>query len=397
MTTRSRTAQVEVETREAPRLRFCKSCVLPDTRPNLEFDADGVCQACRMHARRASVDWSARELAFRKLAEDVKRHTSSYDCVIPVSGGKDSTWQVVKCLEYGLKPLAVTWKPPVRTVIGQRNLDNLVALGVDHIDWQVSPVVEARFMLKAFERFGSTAIPMHLAIFSIPLRVAVDFKIPLIVWGENSAVEYSGEDAAGEGQRLDRAWLSKYGVTHGTAAADWVDAELTSKDLVAYFGPDADALEAAQGTRAVFLGHYFAWDPERSYAEAREHGFQSNASGSRTGYYDHTDIDDDFISIHHWMKWYKFGFTRLFDNLALEIRNGRMTRDRAIEIIRLTGDETPIEDIAKFCEFTGISTARFFAIAERFRNPKIWIRADGVWTIPGFLIPDWHWHEVHTH
>src|SRR5262249_4648767 len=212
----------------------------------------------------------------------------------------------------------------------------------DHIDWQINPKVEARFMLKAFERFGSTAIPMHLAIFSIPLRIAVSFKIPLIVWGENSAVEYSGEDVAGEGQGFDRAWLSRYGVTHGTSAAEWIDSELSSKDLAAYFGPDPDVLEA-QGTRAVFLGHYFEWDPERSYAAARKHGFQSNAGRSRTGYYDHTDIDDDFISIHHWMKWYKFGFTRLFDNLALEIRNGRMTRDRAIEIIRRIGDETPIE------------------------------------------------------
>ena len=388
------TVQRDLRQAEAPTLLFCKSCVLPNSRPNLEFGGDGVCKACSAHKQRSNIDWTAREMDFRKLAQSVAKRTTSYDCVIPVSGGKDSTWQVVKCLQYGLKPLAVTWKTPARTVVGQRNLDNLVALGVDHVDWQINPKIEARFMLKAFERFGSTAIPMHLAIFSIPLRIAVDFKIPLIVWGENSAVEYGNGESAYEGHKLDRAWLSKYGVTHGTSAEDWVDEDLSAKDLAAYFGPDADMLETL-GTRAVFLGHYFAWDPETSYAVAREHGFRQSAGGGRTGYYDYADIDDDFISIHHWMKWYKFGFTRLFDNLALEIRNGRMTRDQAIEFIRRTGDETPMEDIGKFCTFVGISTAKFFEIAERFRDPKIWVRTNGVWSIPGFIIPDWNWHEVH--
>jgi len=389
------TAHKASDAGEKPSLRYCKLCVLPNTRPNLAFDGAGVCQACRTHAQRPDVDWAAREQDFRKLADGVKRRTSGYDCVVPVSGGKDSTWQVLKCLEHGLRPLAVTWKTPARTAIGQRNLDNLVSLGVDHIDWQVSPKVEAKFMLKAFERFGSTAIPMHLAIFSMPLRIAADFGIPLVVWGENSAIEYGNAESAQAGHKLDRAWLNTYGVTHGTSAADWVDADLSSKDLAAYFGPDADTLEA-RGTRAIFLGHYFAWDPGTTHAMARAHGFRANAEGSRTGYYDFADIDDDFISIHHWMKWYKFGFTRLFDNLALEIRNGRMTRARAIEVIREAGDQTPAQDIEKFCAFAGISPSRFFEIAQRFRDRKIWVHADGAWTIPNFLIPDWNWREVHT-
>jgi N-acetyl sugar amidotransferase len=389
------TAQIAPDSRKTPALRYCKLCVLPNTRPNLAFDVSGVCQACRTHAQRPDVDWAAREKDFRALADGVKRRTSGYDCVVPVSGGKDSTWQILKCLEYGLRPLAVTWKTPARTAVGQQNLDNLVALGVDHIDWQVNPKVEARFMLKAFERFGSTAIPMHLAIFSMPLRIAADFGIPLVVWGENSAIEYGNAEVAQAGHKLDRKWLKTYGVTHGTSAADWVDSDLSSKDLAAYFGPDPDALEA-RGTRAVFLGHYFAWDPEATHAVARAHGFRGNSEGSRTGYYDFADIDDDFISIHHWMKWYKFGFTRLFDNLALEIRNGRMTREQAIDVIRRGGDQTPLKDIKKFCAFAGIPPSRFFDIAERFRNHDIWLQKDGNWTIPGFLIPDWDWREVHT-
>lgn len=372
-------------------IRWCRRCVLPDTRPNLTLDAAGICNACRAHASKPNIDWPARERAFRELANQLTRRTSGYDCLIPVSGGKDSTWQVVKCLEYGLRPLAVTWKTPARTPIGQRNLDNLVALGVDHIDYQVSPKVEGRFMLKALERFGSTAIPMHLALFNIPLTVAVRFQIPLVVWGENSAFEYGSADEAHTGFRLDRAWYRTYGVTHGTSAADWVGEGLTQKDLAAYFGPDPDELEAC-GVRAVFLGWYFLWDPEVSLAVAKAHGFRASTEGARTGYYDYADIDDDFISIHHWLKWYKFGFTRLFDNLSLEIRNGRMSREQAIEVIRRTGDQTPHDDIEKFCQFVGIDVTRFYEICERFRDRRIWQRtADGRWHIPGFLVDDWEW------
>jgi len=372
-------------------MRYCQTCVLPDTRPNLSLNMKGICNACLSHKTKPTIDWAMRERDFRILVDKVKTSSTGYDCLIPVSGGKDSTWQVITCLQYGLTPLAVTWKTPARTGIGQRNLDNLVRLGVDHLDCQINPKVESRFMVKAFERFGSTAIPMHLALFNIPLTIAVRFKIPLVVWGENSAFEYGSAEEAHTGFKLDRAWYRTYGVTHGTTAADWVGDGLTAKELTGYFGPDPDELEAC-GVHAVFLGYYFPWDPVTSLQVARAHGFQTDSEGARTGYYDYADIDDDYISIHHWLKWYKFGFTRLFDNLSLEIRNGRMTRERAIEIIRKTGDQTPARDIEKFCAFAGITREHFYEICERFRNHAIWKRRpDGTWHIPDFIIPDWRW------
>ena len=372
-------------------MKWCRNCVLPDSRPNLVIGPDGVCNACRSHGTKHEIDWAAREKMFRQVVERARSRAAGYDCLIPVSGGKDSTWQVVKCLEYGLTLLAVTWKTPGRTAIGQRNLDNLVALGVDHVDYQVNPRVEARFMVRAFERFGSTAIPMHMALFNIPLSLAVRFGIPLVVWGENSAFEYGAVDDALTGFTLDAEWLKSYGVMHGTTAEDWLSQGFSRKELSAYFGPDASALQAL-GLRAVFLGYYFPWDPQTSLSVAAAHGFKFDAGAARTGYYDYADIDDDFISLHHWMKWYKFGFTRLFDNLSLEIRNGRMTRARALEIIREEGDTTPHADIDRFCAFAGLSRERFFAIAETFRNPAVWQRRnDGTWHIPGFIVEDWGW------
>lgn len=337
------------------------------------------------------MDWTARAAQFRELVAATRALGRPYDCIVPVSGGKDSTWQVVMALEYGLRPLCITWKTPARTALGTANLQNLINLGVDHVDFSINPAVERRFTLRTFEQLGSPVIPMHMALHAIPLQFAVAFRIPLIVWGENSAYEYGSEDQSLAGVRLTHAWLKQHGVTSGTTAEDWVGEGLTASDLVPYQWP-SDAAQAATGVSAVFLGHYFRWDPQHTFAVASSRGFVADEQ-PRTGYYNFADIDDDFlITIHHWMKWYKFGFTRLWDNLSLEIRNGRMSRQEAIAIVTARGEETPHREIARFCEYVGITEARFFEIAERFRNLDIWkIGPDGTWRLEGFPIERWTW------
>ena len=369
-------------------MRYCERCILPETRPGLVLGPDGVCSACRAHEERLSgrVDWAARREAFAALAEEVRGRARDWDCVIPVSGGKDSTWQTLTCLEFGLKPLAVTWRTPGRNPLGDRNLRNLIELGVDHVDVSVNPQVERRFLVKAYERKGTTAIPMHLAIFNIPTRLAVQLGIPLVVWGENSAMEYEGSEA---GFELTSEWVRRHGAVHGTTADDWADDELTARDLAIYRGPSDAEIERA-GVRAVFLGMYLQWDPQRTFEVARQHGFEP-APVPLTGSYAFADVDDDFISLHHWLKWHKFGFTRGWDNLSLEIRNGRLSRDAALELARAAGNPTPRDDIRAFCEYTGMADERFHEVAESFRDPNVWTRTNGTWMIEDFLIPDWDW------
>ncbi|MEJ7786231.1 MAG: N-acetyl sugar amidotransferase [Solirubrobacteraceae bacterium] len=370
-------------------MRYCERCILPDTRPGLKLGADGTCSACLSHGQDApSVDWASRREQFERLVDEIRSLGRVYDCVIPVSGGKDSTWQVITCLEWGLRPLTVTWRTPGRTEVGERNLRNLVELGVDHVDFSISPEVERRFMLRTLERSGTPAIPMHLAIFNVPTTIAARYDVPLVVWGENSAMEYVGGDAA-HTFYLTGDWVRKYGAVQGTVAEDWICEGLTARDLSAYHGP-SDSELGAKGVRAVFLGMFFEWDPQETYRVAAEHGFEA-ASGPRTGTWDYADIDDDFISIHHWLKWYKFGFTRAWDNVSIEIRNGRMTRAEAIETVRALGDQCPRADIEAFCRYVRIDEGRFFAIAETFRNPDIGTHRDGAWKIDVFLIRDYTW------
>lgn len=371
-------------------MKYCQSCLLPDTRPNLELDSDGICFACKSHGTKDSIDWEKREKDFVKVIDHARENSRGYDCIIPVSGGKDSTWQVIKCLEYGLKPLCVTWAPGSRTEIGRLNLQNMIHLGVDHIDFSISPTVEKKFLYQALTKVGMPGLPMHMAIFNVPIIVAVNFNVPLVIYGENSSFEYGGSDEATKGFEMTPAWLKKFGVTDGTTARDWICDDLTEKDLTPYIGPSEEKLKEA-GIKAIFLGQYFHWDPVMTYEVAKKHGFKSSKDGAKTGVYDFADIDDEFISVHHYIKWYKFGFTRTWDNLAQEIRNGRLTREKAMEILTEKGDETPVGDIQKFCEYIGIRYDEFFEIIEKFRNHDIWKKDNDTWKIPGFLIKDYKW------
>ena len=374
-------------------MNYCIKCILPDTRPNLIIDTEGVCNACKNHNQKKNIDWKARKEKLLKVIENAKKRSKGYDCLIPVSGGKDSTWQVVKCLDYGLNPLAVTWKTPARTTIGQINLDNLKSLGVDHIDYQINPKVESKFLFNSFNKFGTSGLPQHMAIFNIPINIAVKFQIPLVVWGENSAFEYGGKDDEAKGFVLDDKWKKVFGVTHGTTAEDWIGKNINKKDLTAYFGPTDEEINKS-GVLAIFLGYYLKWDVETSFLIAKENGFIKDSSGPRVGYYDYADIDCDFMSIHHYLKWHKFGFTRTWDNLSLEIRNNRITRQEAINRIKEIGDETPHGDIEKFCNFIDINKKQFFSICDKFRNKKIWSRdSNNFWKINNFIIDEWNWNE----
>ena len=178
-------------------LRYCNRCILPETKPDLKIDDEGVCSACRAFEQRAEVDWDQRREELMEVFERYrKRDGSNYDCIIPVSGGKDSTTQALRLLELGINPLLVTATTDSLSDIGRRNIENLKLQGADYIEVTTNPLVRRKINKLGLEQVGDISWPEHLTIFTIPPRVAVQTNVPLLIWGENPQNEYGGPAAA---------------------------------------------------------------------------------------------------------------------------------------------------------------------------------------------------------
>jgi N-acetyl sugar amidotransferase len=371
---------------------WCKNCILPNSRPNLDINKEtNLCNVCNpIINNNYRIDWKKRKKEFQKIIKKIKKNNPNYHCLIPVSGGKDSTWQVLTALKFNLRPLCITWKSPARNLIGQKNLDNLVNLGVDHIDVTIDPKLEKYFICKTLKKFGNPLIPMHMALHAITVKTAIEKKIKLILWGENSADEYGGKKDL-KGKYMTNHWRKYYGVNNGTDITFWFDKKINKKNSNLYQIPKHKEIKK-NNIKEIFLGYYFKWDPKKIFKIAKKNGFK-NLKKPKTGIYNFADIDDAFlITIHHFMKWYKFGFSRIWDNLSIEIRNKRLSRDNALLIARKLGNEKPIKEIHDFCRYLNITNSEFFRICNSFRNKKIWFKDhDKIWKIKNFPIKNWVW------
>ncbi|MAW01532.1 MAG: N-acetyl sugar amidotransferase [Candidatus Pelagibacter sp.] len=377
--------------RNLKKYKYCKICILPNTRPNLKLNSNGICNACDNNniKKIKEIKWKQRKKKFIQIIKKVKKRNCTYDCVIPVSGGKDSTWQVLIALKYKLKPLCVSWKSPARNMLGQKNLNNLINLGVDHLDVSLNPIIEKKFILKAFKKFGNPLIPMHLALHAIPVKIAIEKKIPLILWGENSAYEYGG-DKKFKGYEMTNKWRKNFGVNEGKNISYWFDDNLNKRNLDSYSIPSSELIKKFK-INEIFLGYFFDWSPKKIFNISKKFGFKS-AKEPKTGLYKFADIDDEFlITIHHLMKWYKFGFTREWDNLSIEIRKNNISRKNVIKILKNLGFKKPKKEIDLFCKYLSIKKSKFYEIVEKHRNKKIWFKNNSKWIIKNFLIDKWKW------
>jgi hypothetical protein len=203
-------------------------------------------------------------------------------------------------------------------------------------------------------------------------------------------MEYGGSQEQRKMNSLNLEWFKKHNILQGTSVDNWVDHDMTPKDLEAYHLPTEQEFSKSN-IQSIFLGFYFPWDVEESLRVAKANNFSVREEGPKVGYYNYADIDCNFIAIHHYFKWFKFGFTRLFDNLSIEIRNNRISRKQAITTIAKMGEQTPYDDIEKLCQFLQISTAHFWEISEKFRNPQVWKKIGSKWVIPDFIVQDWKW------
>lgn len=352
---------------------------MPDTKPDLFLDDEGICNACRSYENRAEVDWTKRYDELQEILSKYKnKDGTNWDCIVPVSGGKDSTYQVVKMLQLGLNPLCVTSTTCDLSNIGRKNIENIKNLGVDYVEMSPNPNIRAKLNSIGLKQVGDISWPEHVGIFTIPVRAAVQYKVPLIVWGENSQNEYGGPAAAADDSILNRRWLEEFGGLLGMRVADLIGMEgIEKKDLICYTYPTDEELEKV-GVTGLFLGHYIPWDGLSNALIAQANGFTNYSKIVEGSMVSYENLDNHQTGIHDYFKFLKFGFGRTTDLVCMQIRRGRITRQDGLDtVIRLDG-KFPWEYLGKslneILKPLNITVDEFIRLCDKFTNKKIFKR-----------------------
>ena len=359
-------------------IRYCRRCVMPETKPDLHIDESGGCSACRSYENREVVDWDERKLELIEILERYRsRDNSNYDCIVPVSGGKDSHFQTIRMLELGMNPLCVTSTTDALSEIGRRNIENLKRQGVDYIEVSTNPVVRRRINRLALTQVGDISWPEHVTIFTIPVRIATQLNIPLIIWGENSQNEYGGPASAARDNVLTRRWLEEFGGLLGLRVSDLIGQQgIEPKHLIQYTYP-SDAQLTATGVTGLFLGHYIPWDGYSNALLAQAHGFETYHTMVEGSLVNYENLDNMQTGIHDYFKFLKFGFGRATDLACLHVRRGRLTREDAVRMVRSYDGKFPWNylegTLERILDEIDMSIEEFIRVCDRFTNKKLFV------------------------
>lgn len=336
----------------------CTRCLYPDTKPDLHFDEQGVCSACRAFDKRKETDWIEREKELLCILESGPRNGSGYDCIVPSSGGKDSHWQVLKLIGLGVKPLVVTATTCHLTDIGRKNIDNLARYATT-IEVTPNRTKRAKLNRLGLELVGDISWSEHVSIFTTPFRIANDLGIPLIFYGECPQEAYGGPPRTDEAREMTLRWTQEFGGFLGLRPSD-LEEEVGS--LLDYMMPTIN------NATAYFLGQFYEWDSTRNWERAVIAGMTSVLPTPRN-WWPGENMDNAQTGLHDWMMQKKFGYGRATAQISVDIRYGRITRAQALqEVARrecLYPDEymsVRIEDILKPL---GLNREEFDAIVER--------------------------------
>lgn len=320
----------------------CRRCVMPNTRPDTPF-VDGICSACLSYERRPTIDWEARK---EQLVQLLDRHHGRV--LVPSSGGKDSTYQVLTLLEMGADVTVVTARTCHLTAVGRANIDNL-ARYARTIEVVPNMTVRAKLNRLGLELVGDISWPEHAAIFSTPFRVALDTDHTLLMYGENPQDCYGGPMGSEQAMQMTRRWVSEFGGFIGLRPSDFVGVEgITERDMQDYQPPSEWGLAPslcgvgaeAMGIEAHFLGQYIPWDSHRNAEVAIAHGMQTvGGPPSEANWWCAENLDNAQTGLHDHFMWLKYGFGRGCQQISVDVRSGRLGRKEALEWVeRFEGD-----------------------------------------------------------
>jgi N-acetyl sugar amidotransferase len=360
-------------------MKYCRNCLQPDTRPGIRFDEQGVCPACVYYSTLAEVDWDQRRKQLDEIATFGKSHNSSgYDCIIGVSGGKDSTRQAIFVKEVlGLNPLLVnlSYPPEQVTQRGVDNVSNMIAHGFDCISINPAPGIWRDLMRKGFFNFTNWAKSTELALFSSVPRLAIAYQIPLIWWGENAALQLGDLNVMGK-DGADGNSLRKMNTLGGGDISWLLSNEIKTSDILQYIYPSEEEMERSK-LKIVFLGYFWKnWSlvDNGNFSALRGLEVRNEKPWEIGDPYGITSLDEDWVGLNQMIKYLKFGFGRITDYVNEDIRNGRMDRNNGINVCEKFDGSCSEKYIESFSDYIGISVYQFWEQVDKSVNPLLFER-----------------------
>lgn len=370
-------------------MKYCKKCLQPDTRPGIYFSEEGVCGACLYEESKATIDWEKRLKELKDIAEWAKNKKKAYDCVIGVSGGKDSTLQAIYAKEkLGLNVLLVNCEPDCITEVGRHNIENLINKGFDCIKIRTNPKVSRALAKKSFYEYGNIVKPSEYPLWVSAYRMALNMDIPLIIQGENASLTL-GVSNTGQSQDGDAFNVTKLNTLAGCKASEWIDDGITEKDLFFYQFPQPEEFES-RDIKAIWLQYYLKeWSQvyNADFAIARGlHGRTTEPLEEIGRFRRYSALDSDVQIPNQMMKYLKLGFGFATDEACYDIREGRLNREDAKWLVQQYDGKCGERYIEQFCDYINISKEEFWRVVDKYVNKKLFYKDEhGRWA-PKFKV-----------
>ncbi|WP_440938016.1 N-acetyl sugar amidotransferase [Candidatus Pelagibacter sp.] len=360
-------------------IKFCKKCIMPDSRPRIVFNNEGVCNACLYSEEKKKIDWEDRKREFLKLineiAEFTKQKNSKYSCIVPWSGGKDSTSIALKLkLEYDLNPLLVTFSPLIENEIGVHNRNELSKMGFDSVMIKPNLKISRKLARRFFIERGNPKVAWDAGVNSAPLTVALNYQIPYVFYAEHGESEYGGLVLDDESQKKRNI---REVIEHqiGDFPQNWVSNEIRENDLAPYIYPDENELKKTNIT-AYYFSYFFKWSMLENFhyvEKTMKKKFKTHPNKRTQGTFtDFDSLDDKIDCLYYYMQYVKFGFGRATRDACRMLQNDQMTRQKAIELAREYDNEFPEENFKEVLEFLEMNEDEFELIVNQHRNNEIW-------------------------
>lgn len=370
-------------------MEYCARCLYPaNAKPAIIFDDEGVCSGCRYHESRSRANWEERQKLLKEMLQLFKSQAreagSPYDCIIPVSGGKDSHYQTyLMKVVHGLNPLLVTFNHAFNTPLGVRNLNNLVArFGCDLIRFTANPASVRKLSRHMVKTVGDLTWHYHAGIRTFPFQIAVKYKIPLIIWGEHGFAELTGMVTLEDMVEFTK-WTRQEHDMRGFEPHDLISKEsgITEQDIVPYVFPSDEEIEEL-GVRGIYLSNFYYWDGlTQAKMMHQMFDFGLHPGPRDRTFILHGKIDDHANDVHDYLKYLKFGYGRATDDASMEIRHGRLTREEGIELVKRYDHVRP-RTLDTYLRFMEITEDQFLSWIEPMRDLDIWgLDSQGNWVV----------------